>query len=615
MFDFFRRMIIPIILIALIGFLATIIFSWGMDITRRQQFEDTNLAALINGEEVSWQDYNRIYDNLYQAEQMKTDDELTDNKKKELQESAWNQILFERLMMQEVAKHNITVSDNELYSYLRMTPPAEFQQASAFQTNGKFDYQKYLNALADPNYTQLWISYDPIFRAEIKKLKLQEMIIQSAHVAENEIQEYFISTQEKVKVGLINIGYGRFSNPSPKVTDEEIKNYYEENKANYDIEERASLNLVLIEKKPSPTDWEAIYNQSMVIYDSIIAGADFAETAKIYSQDGSASKGGDLGWFQKGQMVEEFDKRVFGMQKGEVSAPIRTQFGWHIIKNFGFKEELEVPRGKTEKEKVKKVQASHILLKVVPSQETLDKANNRLTEFHAQALNNGFLKAAEDLKFSVVNSSLFFEGKNMQYLGNDPVAGAFAFENEVDAISEVSENLSVQYVAQVAERKPAGLADFEDVSNKVRLDLVKNIVKTQCIDTSAAIWADIQSGTSFKKAAKNHGEEYEETIEFKRDQFVPNLSRDPITIGTAFSLQKPGDLSGPVDYSQGTIIMKLISRTPVDLTEFTAKKDSIATIILGSKQQELFGRWIEKLRDDAVIVNNIQKTLTANREY
>ena len=61
MFDFFRRMIIPIILIALIGFLATIIFSWGMDITRRQQFEDTNLAALINGEEVSWQDYNRIY--------------------------------------------------------------------------------------------------------------------------------------------------------------------------------------------------------------------------------------------------------------------------------------------------------------------------------------------------------------------------------------------------------------------------------------------------------------------------------------------------------------------------------------------------------------------------
>lgn len=615
MFDFLRRMIVPVMMLALVGFLATIIFSWGRGLSPQQKGDQANIAGSVNGDEISWQEYNRTYDNLYQNEQQKTDDELSDAKKTELHTKAWNQLLFEHLMSQQIQKHNITVTDEELYQYLRYSPPVEFQQAPTFQTNGKFDYQKYLSALADPNYARLWAQYDPILRREIQKLKLQEMIIQTAHVTEDEVKEFYIAEQEKIKVGMVNVGYARFSSPPPKMTDEQLQDYFNAHKEDYTIKERAALNIVMIEKKPSPADWEAGYNRAKDIYDSIKAGADFEEMAKKYSEDGTAAQGGDLGWFPKGQMVEEFDKKVFNMKEGEVSEPIRTQFGWHIIKNYGFREDMEVPRGKTEKEKVKKVKASHILIKVTASQDTRDANYNRLQEFHDAAVKNGFLKAAKDLGFSVRSTSLFFRGRNIQYLGNDPAAGIFAFDHDVDAISPVYENSSAQYVVQVADKQPAGPATFEEVKDKVNQDLLKVTVANFCRDTANVIWGEIEKGTKIEKAAKDHGAKYETTDEFKRGQYVKVLSRDPYAIGAAFALENVGDLSGPVDYDQGTVILKLLDKVPADLTTFTAKRDSIYNAILISKQQELFGRWMESLRSNASIVNNVGELIAENRDF
>ncbi|KAA3631667.1 MAG: hypothetical protein DWP97_12505 [Calditrichaeota bacterium] len=617
MFDFLRRMIVPIMMIALVGFLATIIFEWGMGIGSQQQYEEANLAAVINGEEVEWNDFNRVYESLYQVEiQKDTNDipaDITEAKRNELYQNAWNQILMDRLMKQEIAKHNITVSDDELYQYLKFSPLPEFQSAAVFQTNGRFDYQKYINSLADPNYASLWASYDPYIRQEIKKLKLQEMVIQTAHVSENEVKEFFIASAEKVKVGMINVEYGRFSRPAPTITDSMIHAHYNANSEDYTLGARAKLNIIMIEKKPSPADWEAGKAQIQTVLDSLNGGADFGEMAKIYSQDNSAAQGGDLGWFPRGQMVDEFDRQVFAMKEGEISPPIRTQFGWHLIQNNGFKEEMEVPRGKQEKEKVLKVNAAHILIKVEASANTLDLNYNRLQTFHEQALENGFLKAAEDLNMQVKQTDYFMRGRNIQFLGSDPQAGLFAFENEIDKISPIFESSSAQYVVQVADKLPEGPAPFEDAKERVRIDLLQLVVKNICNDTAQVIWDEIQSGASLTKAAKNHGEEYEEPAEFGRGQYVKGINRDPNAIGAAFALQNVGDLSGPVDHGQGTVILKLISKTSPDLTQFTAKKDSIQTQILLSKQQELFGRWLENLRENATIVNNVFEAAAANR--
>ncbi len=111
--------------------------------------------------------------------------------------------------------------------------------------------------------------------------------------------------------------------PSIKVTEEEMKTYFEENKDTFDQKEQVKASHILVEDEAT----------AKKVKKELDSGKDFAELAKEYSKDASnAAKGGDLGYFGKGEMAKEFEETAFGMKAGEVSAPVKTDFGYHIIK-------------------------------------------------------------------------------------------------------------------------------------------------------------------------------------------------------------------------------------------------------------------------------------------
>ncbi len=607
MFSTLRRMILPIIIIVLFFFVGMIVLQWGLGMSSRSDYTSSNMAAVINGEEVSWQEYNQVFSMLLRAEAGQSDEELPDSRVKQLQEDAWNQLLHDRLIMQQVAKHQLTVTEEELYGYLRMSPPQELQQTPYFQIEGKFDYQKYMNAMADPQMAPYWSSIEPTIRNEILKLKLQETIVQAAHVTESEVRDYFIVATERIKAGMINVTYARFSRPPPKFTDEEVQTYFAEHQDEYTVADRAALSLVKIEKKASPTDGENVYLRSKQIHDSLLIGADFAEMAGIYSEDGSAKDGGDLGWFAQGRMVPEFDELSFSMKEGELSEPFRTQFGWHIIKHHGYKDEMEDGAENEKKVNVRKANVSHILLKVAVSEETLAGSFNTLSEFQMAALDQGFTEAAQSMNLVIEETGLFVRGGNVLHLGSDRAVSDFAFESELTTISEVMDNPADFFVIRLDERRPAGPAALEDLGEKVKMAMVKDAVAQMCRDTANAIWSELQSGANPKDAAKKFAAEYVVPDEFRRDSFIKGYGRDPAGIGAAFSLTEPGQWTEPVDHSQGTIMFELIGRKSADLTEFTEQRDSLRTALLLAKQQQCYGRWYRHLMETSDIENNIEK--------
>ncbi len=118
------------------------------------------------------------------------------------------------------------------------------------------------------------------------------------------------------------------------ISDEEVKNFYRKNKKIFTEhgKVRASHIVLLLPEDASAEKVSEVERKINSIMEKIRGGADFAEMARKYSQDGSAVNGGDLGWFVKGKMLPAFERVAFSMEKGEVSSPIRTRFGYHIIK-------------------------------------------------------------------------------------------------------------------------------------------------------------------------------------------------------------------------------------------------------------------------------------------
>jgi len=156
----------------------------------------------------------------------------------------------------------------------------------------------------------------------IDELVMHELMYSDALEKDIEKEDEFIDVMNTMKKSMLSQYNLRKMFNNLVVTDEEIKNFYEKNKAVYKTEEMAKASHILV-------DSEAKANEAL---EDITDGLSFEEAAEKYSSCPSKQSGGDLGQFGRGQMVKEFEDAVFSMEVGEISEPVKTQFGYHIIK-------------------------------------------------------------------------------------------------------------------------------------------------------------------------------------------------------------------------------------------------------------------------------------------
>ncbi|RKX27027.1 MAG: hypothetical protein DRP45_02025 [Candidatus Zixiibacteriota bacterium] len=603
MFEALRKMILPIIIIVLFFFLGMIVLQWGLDITRRGPGANFDAAGMVNGEEISWSTFQRTYSNLYQNERGDSDEDIPISRTQQLEGQAWDQLVGELLLRQQADKYNIVATDDDVYLYLRSNPPAYLRQAAEFQTDGQFDYQKYMSYMADPQAAGLWASIEPVVRADIRKIKVQQLVTEAVHVSEFEVKQAFLDAMETIKVGMVNVRSSSLYETVPVPEKEEAREYFDSHREDFTVEERVVLDIVKSSKQATEFDEERARITAQEIQDSANAGADFADLAMRWSDDvGSSANGGDLGWFASGRMVGPFDSAAFAMKEGEVSSPIKTRFGWHVLKHFGYKNEA---KSQSDPAVVKKAHVAHVLIKTRASIETIDQAWNQIDQFHMLAGEEGFDAAADELELEVIRTDPHIAQSRIMQLNGDQEALEWAFSNELGAISEIRETDNDYYVIRLAEKVPAGLAEFEDVESDIQKELRTEKLMRLCRDTINVLHKKVQKGTTLTKAAEELELKYDISQSISRAGGMPQVGSDPKAVGAAFALTTVGQISEPIEYSAGTVVFELLQKDTPDLTLYNDKHDSVFTAVVDFKKRRAYTDWFEHLIAQSEIISNV----------
>lgn len=580
------------LIILVVAFMGTIIFDWGMNYLGSKGVGGgpRGVVGIINGTEIPYDDYFRQIQNEYMRVKEITGSEPNELRLHQIRDEVWDRIVNQTLLQEEIEKYNIKVSDEEIIYTIKNNPPEYLKQNPTFLTDGEFDPQKYMQAVANPDVD--WSQIEQYIRLSKPSQKIQNLVMSTVRVTSTEIEKQIELTDTKGQADYILSKPSDFGNTPVTITDEEIKNYYKTHKDDFKEDEQCKLKYVTFKVTTTKEDTEIVLEDAQHIIDRLKSGEDFAELAVIHSKDPSADNGGDLGYFSKGDMVKEFEEAAFSADTGGIVGPVKTTFGYHIIKVTDLK--------KTRSGKIDSVRASHILLKVEPSMETINNVKYAAEDFAEAAKEKGFEKAAENNSLTINETPDF---KNTGFIPNIGMlysATSFAFKGKEGDISEPLGTEDITYVFKISKKTPEHIIPLEEAKSTIERTLTQRKRMDFAEEKINKVHSGIQSGKSFTQAANENDMIIEHTGDFGYFDYITNIGSD-IKFTTAALKMNPGEISGPVEIASGWSLIQLTEKTNPDTSISNEKMGQFYWSILESQKQEVFTSWLESLRNKADI--------------
>mgnify|MGYP000072064927 CR=1 FL=1 len=577
--------------IVIVAFLATIFFSWGMGVDgpRGQK----NIIAQVNKTDIPLEQYFQALNQQlsYYRDQLGQDiDEMT---RIRIQDQVFENLVQDVLIRQEIKKLKLEATDEEIYFYLENNPPQYIREAEIFHTDGQFDHQKYLDILRDPSnpYGINWVPIEEEIGRILPYEKLSDHISSSVIITENEIRQAYEDDNVKYDIEHLTVLVSRIQDDEVSLDDKELRAYYEKNKSDYKTPETKILQYVSWSKEASAEDTTLAMNEIDEILIRLNEGESFEDLARVFSQDPSASEGGGLGYFGRGQMVKPFEDEAFSAPLNKVIGPVPTQFGYHLIRV----EDKKVENGETQ------IKASHILVKIQAGPNTLDRVAGEARIFTYDAEDQGFERALELYKlkadttsFGISRESNFYPG-----LGFMPGLTRWAFNNKNGKITEQpfeTENLIV--VAQIIDSKPESFQPFDEVRNTIERQLRREKKETMSLVMAREL---AQQGDDLYKL-KDESEKIrfgsEENVTIKN---LPVLFRNNPAVNDLLRLAKLNDIVGPVKTAQGYSLIQPRKRSAVDEADFRLKREEIRMRLQKEKENAAIEAYLTALKDKATI--------------
>ena len=508
-----------------LGAIAVVFVFWGIN------FEGANVtyAAKVNGEKIPVETVTRAWQQRLSQMQQMLRGEIPEDMLKMQQRAMLDEFVRRELLSQRAKELGYRISDAALAEQIVGYPQ--------LQVDGKFSRDRYAMLLRQQGRTEP--QFEAELRSELAIMAIQNGIVDSAFLTPAELDRRYALEKQEREVDYALIASSSF-NAQVAVTEEQIKSWYDSHHSDYLLPETVDVQYVELTRAAAESsvvtseaalkeyydqvkqrfesperrkarhvliavadgvDDAAAKKKAEEVFAQAQAGADFAKLAKDFSKDpGSAAQGGDLGWQQKGMFVAPFEEALFAMKPGEVRGPIKTQFGYHVIRldeiEAGHVRSFEDARAELEAEYRKEKSQTTFYDE---AQKLAEKAFASLTELDSVA-------KTFNLPIKTVAR---FTRQGGGDLGADPGAIEAVFSEDVlergqnSPLVTIGEDRAI--VLRTANHQAAEPRPLADVHAQIELQLKTKAAREAAHQKGDATLAKLQQGAAWKDVAAELG--------------------------------------------------------------------------------------------------------------
>lgn len=585
-----------IMMITATAFVGLMVFQWGMDITGQGGLTIGEIGS-VNGRPVEYDKYNNTYSSLLNQIQVSQEDPITSQQIRDIEDAAWDEVVTQLLIEQELERRGILVTDEELLTAARFSPPPAYQNEPLFLTDGFFDIQKYQAFLASPTIDDVTLfQLEAYYRDVIPRSKLMRQVSSDIYFTDAAVWDEYRNRNEMISVRYLALNPAqRVADSDVAVTAQEVEEYYDDHEEEFALPAQATVRAVIIDKAPTPEDTLAMGELAAELRQEIMDGADFED---VLGRPGVGTGSGDLGWFTRGLMPESFSDVAFAATVGEITEPVRTPFGYHLI---------EV-QDQTEDS----VQARHIVIPFVRTEESELALYTLADSLEALGESRTIADAALTLTLAVETAYLSTEFAFVAGAGQVGEGADWAFEEAlVGDVSPVLETRQAFYMLELVELREAGAISLADATGSIEQTVraAKKVEKAK--DEGEEIVAQVRAGADLATIAEEKSLEVQVAGPYARVDFVPGMGRLNAAVGAGFGLNI-GDVSGAVAANNNVFIIELNEYFAPDSTVFEAERLLLRDEMLGLAQQTRLQEWIQGLRDVARIIDKRDEVLNTD---
>jgi len=612
---------------------AVTFISWGGYSLIREK--KVNYVAKVNGVTLEWKEYNDAFQNAVKQYREALGSSFSEKMIEELhlKDKILDDLIAKILILQEVKRLGLSIPDEELREAIESVP--------AFQVNGQFDKRNYERFLRLSRMTPE--EFEQSQRESLLISKAVSLIKMNAgKVSEEEVLETYLFENERINLTFLKVAPDSFKGqvnaneieikdtyqkhqeefriptfvqiqyllfrPSDfeskvQVSSDEIKRYYDSRKDTFKIPKQVRGRDILIKAGPqdTPDQLEAKKKKIEEILEKAKKTKDFGSLAKQYSEAENASKGGDIGWIQKGMFGEQIESLLFSMKAGDLSGVLAARDGFHILK---------IEEVKEEKQKSFEEVKDQILQALKKEKAKAEASRKAEDAFYSLFRSRDLEGHSREKDVPIKTTGLFKEGDEIPDIGKNPAFYSSAFSLKLGEISPVVNIPPNFYILKLVNKKDSRIPPLDEVKEEVRRKVIGMKAEEKARQVAEELLNQIRTGKNIREVAREKGYPLEETGFFTRTAgVVPKIGPAREFMGILASLTEKNPVAKEVIKTKdGYFVVGLSGHEPADQTKFQSVKKNLEKRLVYQKQEEAFQNWLSQLRSKAKI--DINKDLT-----